>query len=418
MAHSSGMNAWIPISGALGMAAVAASGLAWHLRKQASIAHAQRQALEQELDQARAEQSEAQLARSRFLGAASHDLRQPVHALLLLTDIFKRSGDATKQKEIAQQMVRTTESIDGMFKGLVDLAQIDAGKVQVRMTAVDLRQLLATATAGFDEKCSIKGLTFDMRDVPAVHVLTDAVLLERIVRNLLDNAHKYSAEGRITVRAVAHPAAKPTAVRLQIRDQGLGMTADELAQAFEPFYRAASASQSEAPGIGLGLAVCHSTALLMGTTLELQSEVGKGTQAELLLDVAEVKASSFTSTLPVNNLMGLRVALLEDDALARDAMCLWLREAGAHVVAAPTLLALRQALTHEKDNPNFIVADHQLADQVNGIAAIAALRERFGELPALIVSGDANLDLSLPKLAYLQKPVQPKQLQRAISQHR
>ncbi|HEX2546999.1 MAG TPA: HAMP domain-containing sensor histidine kinase, partial [Ramlibacter sp.] len=255
--------AWIRHAGALELGMIGVSMLlggrmmvklgqvVWaQLRDTVSVAE-QNASLVGQLRQALQRQEEVQRARSRFLGAASHDLRQPVQALMFLSDIFRRSTDAARRDAMAQQIVRTGESIDGMFRHLVDFAQIDAGTMKAVMQPVQLDQLVAAAVSGFAEKCAARGLRFRLEVQESCTVSADPVLLERMLRNFLDNAYKYSLQGEIVLRA----ARQGEQVAVTVSDQGVGMEEEDLAQACNAFFRGRSATLAEAEGIGLGLAV-------------------------------------------------------------------------------------------------------------------------------------------------------------------
>jgi signal transduction histidine kinase len=355
-------------------------------------------------------QQEAQKARSRFLGAASHDLRQPVQALLFLTDIFRKSTDAARRDAMALQITRTGQSIDTMFRHLVDFAQIDAGTMKAVLRPVQLDRLVGAAVSGYAEKCAAKGLRFRLEMEAPLTVAADPVLMERLLRNFLDNAYKYSLQGEIVLRVVARQGQ----AEISVSDHGVGMHADELAQACNAFYRGPSASVAEAEGIGLGLAISRHMADLMHAQLE--SRAGEGTRVSVRLPLTEGQEAQGQpaggAQRQASPLDGLLVAVVENDRLARDALCAWLREAGAEVAQGGSLAQLLQDLRRQ---PDFMVADYRLAEG-DGVEAINAVRARYGAVPALIVSGEpdiADRDLGFP---VLQKPVTPESLLQCLRQ--
>ncbi|NUS39515.1 MAG: HAMP domain-containing histidine kinase, partial [Lysobacter sp.] len=208
-------------------------------------------------------EQDIQNARSRFLAAASHDLRQPVQALVFLTDIFRRTADTTRREVIAPQIVRTGESIDTMFRHLVDFAQIDAGTLRVDLQPVQLGWLIQSVASGFAEKCAAKGLRFRLDLQADGAVMADPVLLERVVRNFLDNAAKYSLGGEIVLRVQA----SGDELEISVEDQGVGIEEEDLATIWKAFQRGRSAALVEAEGLGLGLAICRHMADMMGARL-------------------------------------------------------------------------------------------------------------------------------------------------------
>lgn len=365
-----------------------------------------------QLREALASQQEAQRARSRFLGAASHDLRQPVQALLFLSDIFRKSTDPARRDAMAQQIVRTGESIDGMFRHLVDFAQIDAGTMRAVVQPLQLERLVTAALSGYAEKCAAKGLRFRLDMEEPGTVAADPVLLERMLRNFLDNACKYSLAGEIVLRVerVGQEAL------LSVTDEGVGMEAEDLAQACNAFFRGRSASIAEAEGIGLGLAISRHMADLMDARLQLESQPGRGTRVSIRLPLAQQPAPIATTESLAQRgapLQGRLVAVVENDRLAREALCAWLREAGARVAYGGTLAQLQQVLRSDGETPDFMVADFRLP-QGTGVQAIEAVRAEYGALPALIISGEPDITGRELPIPVLQKPVTPERLLEAL----
>ena len=367
--------------------------------------------LVRQLRAALASQQETQRARSRFLGAASHDLRQPVQALLFLADIFRRSTDPSRRDAMAQQIVRTGESIDGMFRHLVDFAQIDAGTMKAVVQPVQLEQLLAAAVSGFSEKCAARGLRFRMELPGPCTVAADPVLLERMLRNFLDNAYKYSLGGEIVLKVEVGGEE----VVACVSDEGVGMEPEDLAQACNAFFRGRSASLAEAEGIGLGLAISRHMADLMRLPLAIESEPRKGTKVTLRLPLAREGRLLPRGVLDqgAGMLRGRLVAVVENDRLAREALCAWLLDAGARVAQGGSLAQLLAVLRNEGGAPDLMLADYRLTEGT-GVDAVEAVRSAYGPVPAWIVSGEpdiADRGLALP---VLQKPITPERLLAAL----
>jgi signal transduction histidine kinase len=370
-------------------------------------------ALVQQLREALRAQQETQRARSRFLGAASHDLRQPVQALLFLSDIFRKSTDPARRDAIALQIVRTGESIDGMFRHLVDFAQIDAGTMRAVVQPVHLEHIVGAASTGFAEKCAARGLSFRLDVQEHFTVAADPVLLERMLRNFLDNAFKYSLRGEIGLCVER----EGDLVVLCVCDQGVGMEPEDLAQACNAFYRGRSATLAEAEGIGLGLATSRHMADLMKARLRIESEPGCGTRVTVRLPIAREECRAAVRRAPDRGdapLRGRLVAVVEDDRLTREALCSWLLEAGARVAQAGSLGRLREVLRHAKAPPDLVLADYRLAEGT-GVDVVESLRATYGWVPAWIITGEpdiAELGLDLP---VLHKPITPERLLDALA---
>jgi CheY-like chemotaxis protein len=269
--------------------------------------------------------------------------------------------------------------------------------------------------SGFAEKCASKGLRFRADPPIAGTVTADPVLLERVLRNFLDNAWKYSLKGEIVLR-VRQVAGE---IEVSVQDEGVGMDEEDLVQVWNAFHRGRSAGLAEAEGIGLGLAICRHMADLMKAGLELTSRPGQGTRAAIRLPVpqAVTTPARVPGPGPAPVLAGRLVAVLENDKLARIALEAWLDEAGAQVASGSDLPQLREALRSAGRAPDFIVADYRLAEG-DGAEAIRLLRAEHGQVPALIISGEPDLDERILGVPFLQKPVTPdkllEQLRRAM----
>ena len=365
-----------------------------------------------QLREALQSQQETQRARSRFLGAASHDLRQPVQALLFLSDIFRKSSDPARRDAMAQQIVRTGESIDSMFRHLVDFAQIDAGTMKAVVQPVQLEQLVAAAVSGFAEKCASRGLRFRLDMRQPCTVAADPVLLERMLRNFLDNAYKYSLQGEIVLRVEIEGGGAV----ISVTDQGIGMEPEELAQACNAFFRGRSASLAEAEGIGLGLAISRHMADLMQAHLRLESQARQGTRVTVRLPLAyqyQPAQRGRTDDRGESLLRGKFVAVVENDRLAREALCAWLLEAGARVAQAPSLTQLMEVLRNADGAPDLVLADYRLAEGT-GVEAVEAVRNAYGAVPAWIISGEPDIAERGLDLPVLQKPITPERLLDAL----
>jgi len=368
--------------------------------------------LNSELALAKSAAEDANISKTRFLAAASHDLRQPVQALLFLSDIFRKSTDPARRDQMAQQIVRTGQSIDGMFRHLVDFAQIDAGTMKAVVQPVQLERLIASASSGFAEKCAARGLRYRAEIRGPCTVSADPVLLERMLRNFLDNAFKYSLQGEILLQADCTGGA----ALITVADEGVGMDAEDLAQAANAFYRGRSAAKAEAEGIGLGLAISRHMADLMHARVGMESQPGQGTRVTVRLPLAQEAVALRAQAVadrPERPLCGLLVALVENDRLAREALTAWLDDAGARVAMGGSLAELERALDARGEPPDFMLADYRLAEGT-GVDAVEAIRARFGPVPAVIVSGEADIrERGLP-FPVLQKPVAPERLLEAV----
>jgi len=273
---------------------------------------------------------------------------------------------------------------------------------------VHLDRLLAAAVSGFAEKCAARGLRFRMDVQESCTVSADPVLLERMLRNFLDNAFKYSLRGEIVLRVKR----EGDSVGVSVSDQGVGMEREDLEQACNAFFRGRSATLAEAEGIGLGLAISRHMSDLMQAGLRLESEPGQGTKVTVRLPLA---AEGLAAEPPRRQrqgealLHGRLVAVLENDRLTREALSAWLLEAGASVAQASSLAQLQDVLRHADRPPDLMLADFRLAEGT-GVEAVEAVRAEYGWVPAWIISGEPDILERGLNLPVLQKPVTPDRL--------
>lgn len=348
--------------------------------------------------------------RSRFLAAASHDMKQPVQALTLLVNVLRRTQNEQRRTDVVEEIGQATQSIESMFSSLLDIARIDAGSMQAHVCPVELLPLLRTSLAGFAGQCEDKGLRLTQRlDIDPV-VLADPLLLQRVMRNLLENALKYTPRGSIALEVEARDGG----VLVSLRDSGIGMTADEQRGLFQAFTRGASAQAIGVPGLGLGLAIARHMADLMGASLSIESTKDQGTTARLWL-----RRDSVPVVRPVPGdtsavLTGEHAVVLEDDAQARAAMAHWLQEAGATVTSAANGTELWIRLGNGP-KPTLVVADVHLGpEREDGVQIVQQLLRIHPTARAVMVTGETSQLVVPAGIEVLRKPVDVQSLVRAL----
>ncbi|WP_159594692.1 ATP-binding response regulator [Hydrogenophaga sp. BPS33] len=367
--------------------------------------------LAQDLERAMRQQKAAFVARSRFLAAASHDLRQPVHALSLLVNVLKKTRDVQRHEEVVSEIERTSHSIQSMFRSLLEMAQIDADSMHARVERVDLQPLLQSVLAGYADRCREKGFHLQTRGIEACVVQADAMLLERVLRNLLDNAVKYTRQGHVALTMET----RGERVEIAISDTGVGMSEEDLDNLYQPFHRGQSSRGSGTDGLGLGLAIARHMVELMGAELHIAAAPHQGTTATVSLLTASLLEPGTRPNVPASLLAGLQVLLVEDDAAARLALSLWLQESGANVLALSNgqeaLDQLARAASHA---PDLLLADYTLDPGPDGLAVISAWRKQHPSLPAVLVTGEDEVPNLPDALPVLKKPVPPQALVSAL----
>lgn len=383
-----------------------ADGVGRLIEESINIRH-EREQLVQRLEESLAETEAAQRARSRFLASASHDLLQPVHALLLLASLARDLPEGPRRDDALRQLNTTAEAIDAMFRGLLDLARFDAGTMQPQLTAMPVAHVLRSVQAAYQSRCADKGVLLTVEMPPGVHVHADPSMFDRVVRNLVDNAVKFTPRGEIAVRC----RREGDMVAIEVQDSGVGIAADDLAHVQEAFFRGASAREAQADGVGLGLANSTQMARLQHGDIRLRSTPGVGTVATFTLPAATPVLHTDGGAKPMRSLRYRAIVLVEDDRAARTATELWLREHGASVVAAADLETALEGCERLPLVPDYLLCDYHLGGGRTGVQALLALRERFGALPAAIISGEALTAADLPPgVPLLAKPLRPERL--------
>lgn len=372
----------------------------------------EREQLVKRLEESLAETEEAQRARSRFLASASHDLLQPVHALLLLASLSRDLPEGPRREDALRQLNTTAEAIDAMFRGLLDLARFDAGTLQPQLAAMPVAHVLRSVQAAYQSRCADKGVLLSVEVPPGIHVHADPSMFDRVVRNLVDNAVKFTPKGEITVRC----RREGEMVVIEVQDSGVGISPADLAHVQEAFYRGESARQVEVDGVGLGLANSTQMARLQHGEIALRSTPGQGTTAVFTLPAAAAVQQHGGGAKALRPLRYKAIVLVEDDRAARTATELWLREHGVSVVAGADVETVIEGCERLPLQPDFLLCDYHLGGGRTGVMAIERLRQRFGPVPAAVISGEllnaSDLPAGVPLLA---KPLRPERLEELLS---
>ena len=377
---------------------------------------------ESEARAARTRAEEASLAKSRFLAAASHDLRQPLHSLALLLDHAVHTAREPRLTQTLQQAARSADSLHELFTGLLDLSRLDAGSVTPDIRPLSLGRLLERIGNDYRALAEGKGLRFECAGTTA-WALSDAVMLDRILRNLLDNAVKYTEAGRIAVEL----GETARDLRITVRDTGVGIDAADRERIFEEYFQARNPARDRSHGIGLGLAIVKRLATLLGLSVEVDSSSGRGSAFSLTLPRSEPPSGgaddrSDDAVAAPADLRGMVVVLIEDDAEVIAAMRTLFADWGClAVVAAGGADAITQ-LDSLGVEPHAVLADWRLAGDENGLQAIERLRARHGERPAAIVSAEidpADIQRADPgSVDWLRKPLRAADLRRWLTDAR
>ena len=376
----------------------------------------QKSELLEQSDEAR----QAALAKSRFLAAASHDLRQPLHALSLFVDVLKESKSDAERAALIPRIELSLDALRKLFDALLDISRLDAKVVKPEFSHFDLVELLQSLAAEFRSAASEKNLTLRVHARTAV-VVSDRLLLERILRNLIGNAIRYTESGGVLLSA----RKRGGTVLVQVWDTGVGIAPEYQDDVFVEFRQLHNAHRDRNQGLGLGLAIVNRLSELLHHPLELRSQPGKGSVFSLRIPTGDPRMMVVKEAggAPHSwDLSGRRIVVVDDEREIRDAMRTLLSKWGCEVITAGSLTEAVQVL-HEKGTiPELIISDLRLRDGCTGVEAIDGLRARFGAaIPGILVTGEtASEQLCLAKdsgYELLQKPVQPIRLRAVIQQH-
>jgi signal transduction histidine kinase len=374
--------------------------------------------LQEERDRAQA----ADRAKTRFLAAASHDLRQPIHALSLLITTLAMlghrgavaSGDA---RDLAGKAKSIVGNLSALLNGLLDISRLDAGVVTVARETVNLSQLFYHLSNEFAPAAKERGLDWRVVECRLL-VDSDPMMLKRILGNLLSNAFRYTRSGGVLLGCRRRGAS----VEIQIWDTGLGIPADQQTIVFEEFVQLQNPARDRAQGLGLGLAIVRRTAVLLQHPLKLVSVTGRGS----MFSVTVPKASAVETPLPDRaSPAGVAVSIMvvEDERDVLDIMVQLLTLRGHRVYAGRSAAEVQkihaEAIVAGAAPVDLIIADYRLGDGTTGVDAIEALCAHIGHsVPAVIVTGDTSPSRIKEATAsghrILHKPITGEELHEAI----
>jgi signal transduction histidine kinase len=364
------------------------------------------------VETARKEAEAANIAKSRFLAQASHDLRQPIHAIGLFLMSLQQTGLRPTQQRIVDRIDRSLQGVARLFKSLLDLSTLDSGSVQVEPVPVSLADLLSdlvqqNAQLAQRHEC-------DLRLVNVHYViLADRNLLMTMVQNLLSNAFKF-ASGRSVLIGCRKRGAK---VSLQIWDQGDGIDDEHLPRLFEEFYQVKGRGDKDQQGVGLGLTIVSRMAKLMGLTIKVVSSPGNGSCFSIdgmqILPRTTISAVADDLIQPSSPISGMRILLVEDDADILAATTELINGWGCKTTA---MVGVPTYLTEEYD---LMIIDFDLGNGVTGADCLAAVRYLSGSnTPAIVLTAHDEAwvfeEINDPDALILKKPLRPSELRSAI----
>jgi signal transduction histidine kinase len=368
-----------------------------------------------QLREALTQATQANQAKTRFLAAASHDLRQPLHTIGLLVAALSLRPIEGRDREVVDLLSQVTVALSEQLDQLLDISKLDAGVVTPDRKIVDLGEMLRMHHAEMRAAMEEKGLRFALDAASGVRCWTDPALVLRILRNLTENAIKFTEDGRIDLRLKVEDGAAV----ISVEDTGRGIPQAEMGMVFEEFYQVDNTERDRTKGLGLGLSIVRRLGDLLGLTIRLESHEGRGTCVSLRLPLDTHGGLLPAAAMPFDgkNFAGLTVLVIDDERSVRMGMRVLLEELGCHFLeAAGGEEAARQARARR---PDVILADMRLRNGENGLGAIASVINAIGPTPALLISGDTAPDrlqeATRAGIKLLHKPVALPMLQAELS---
>jgi signal transduction histidine kinase len=376
--------------------------------------------LERKVDERTQQLQQANFAKSRFLAAASHDLRQPLHALGLFVGQLRAAPGSDEHSSIVARIDAAVAAMNDLFGALLDISKLDAGVLTPDVTDFPLQRLLGRLEATFADAAREKGLRLRMVTSDA-WVRSDPILFERILLNLVSNAVRYTARGGVVVGC----RRRGDRVSLEVWDTGIGIPPDQQGRIFGEFYRLGGVGGDRSAGLGLGLAIVDRLCNLLSHPLELVSHPGKGSRFAVSLPLAANLETTTTNLISCGNsvdpVRGKLVVVIDNDPLVLEGMSGILQSWGCKVVAASSDRAALSHLAAWTQPPDLIISDFHLSDGDTGFDVIARMQAALGvRVPAFLISGDTTpecLHAATARGIYLlHKPILPMNLRAVISQ--
>ena len=355
----------------------------------------------------------ASQAKSRFLASASHDLRQPMHAIGLFASALEPHVTTPQGRAILDKIQASVGATESLFSAVLDVSRLDAGSITPQLGRVSVVHLLDRLRDDFQYEAASLGLRFRVRGL-SLHASSDPILLDRILRNLVSNALRHTDGGGVLLTARRHAGG----IRFQVWDSGIGIPPEHLANIFVEFYQVQTARRAQIKGLGLGLAIVDRLTRLLGHRVEVRSVPGRG--SVFSVDVPAADAVDGRARRPAASYARLEghVLLVDDEVAVLDALSALLQDWGLEVTVARDGAEAQSQLSRP---PTLVITDYRLGLNETGLDVVERLRRLFDgeEFPVIVITGDttgASLQ-AVAERAYplLHKPVQPAKLRALVT---
>ncbi|WP_336579287.1 hybrid sensor histidine kinase/response regulator [Alcaligenes sp. CHO6] len=368
--------------------------------------------LEQRVAVRTQEAEKAQESRTRFLTAVSHDVLQPINAARLFASALRDTHDLAEMPNLAERVDTSLRTAEELLEGLLDISRLDAGALKPDLGVINVQHLLQHLADQYAPMAARRGIQLRIHARP-LSVYSDHRLLRRVLQNFLANALRYTQEGRV----VFGVRVRGEELEFQVWDSGQGIPPHHIQQIYAEFHRYEQAFDWDGRGLGLGLSICQRIAVLLGHTLDVRSEVGRGSMFSIRVPLSHAtQASSHPSndsSKPADGLplKGLRVLCLDNDLDIIAGMEVLLGRWGAQIITANTV---DRALETISLNPNVLLVDYHLHDRLDGLQALQLLRLHLPHAQGALLTADGSDELKAAARQYgylvLTKPVKPASL--------
>lgn len=353
----------------------------------------------------------ASASKTKFLAAASHDLRQPLQSLSLLIAALFAHMNTDKQRAILNKAKLSLASLNELLDSLLDISKLDAGLIRPQAMVINLKALLEGEIEKVAQEASTKNLEVSFSYECPDMISSDPILISRILSNLISNACRYTQKGSIHITAFQQ---EDESTVIEIRDTGIGISSDTIDLIFNEFYQVENNERDRTKGLGLGLSIVKRLSALIDANISVESELDKGSTFSLALPTIElteiVKSSELRIPPSDYDVSGLNLLVIDDEILIRESMELLLESWDNQVSTHASQKDALKHLSNCSEQPDALIVDYRLSEQENGIECIQEIRRMLNkELPSLIITGDTApeqvKELEFSGIPFIHKPI-------------
>ena len=359
---------------------------------------------------------DADRSKGRFLAAASHDLRQPMQSILLFAGALRAHVQDEPGRHVLDRLQQGLDTLKDLLDSLLDVSRLDAGIVAPQIEEFAVADLIGQLAAAYAPIAEAKGVSWQA--IPCTGVVrSDRILLGRMLRNLIDNAIRYTERGRILVDCVQ----QGTRLRVEVHDTGIGIAPDQQGRIFEEFHQVGNPERDRDQGLGLGLAIVRRLAKLLDHPVEIASHPGRGSVFSVIVPLVRHREPPPAPVPAIEETPDRRFAVVvEDDAIVMIGLATMLREWGFDVLTAGSTDQAMERLGASERRPDIVLVDYRLRQGRVGTEAVLRIRELFGSvIPGVIITGEIGpepqRDATQHGLGLIHKPVTPRLLEAALS---